>query len=782
MEAEINLGNFSMPINSVTKTFGILAKRGAGKSYTAGVMMEEMARNNIPFIVFDPIDIFWGLKLNKDGKSKGLPIVVFGLEHADIKIDREMGRKIAQAVVKHNISCVISTFGMPKKQQRYLVAEFAEELLNINNTPRHIFIEEAHEFCLSNDTELLTSNGWKNIQQVKKEDKAMTVDIKTGKLKIDKIKRLIKRKYNGNMIHFSSDGIDCLVTPEHRVVMQRFQHDPARYKKYPTTFCNAQDLPNGGGFFVPVPSLTVGKGVKGLSPEMCRILGWIMTDGNNHQKGREYLCITQGLNTIKRRKNISKTMKEILLKYGAHIYNRKHKSIFPNGDSVFSPSMQFYLGKQFSLKLRKWLDKDIHSIPKKILNEGSEKQLRALYEGLLEGDGTAVGGYKNNWRTFCCGTKYQLANDFQELCLRLGISASIRKVSPSKEGYKEQLIVGISKRKSHYIKKVDEQYYDGDVWDITVPSGAFIARRNGKMFVTGNCPQRVFGETGKVFNAVSNLVVMGRNRGLGVTLINQRASTINKDVLTQVDTLIAMRLVAPQDRKALKEWVEYHSAEGDFDKFMESIGSMPTGQGWIWSPEFLGVFKKIKIRERETFHPDREKLGTNFEMPILEQADVQEFIKEFQSEVVKKDIPVTKAEIKQQVMEEKKENLELIKMRNDYESKLLQKDLELRKKDELINAVRKLLGAEMNTPNISQNGSYASGSVQLWAEKLGNGMASNIFKFLVEKYPMKFTRAQIGLGTGYSTNSGSFANALSLLRRNLLIKEEGGMIFLNPDL
>jgi hypothetical protein len=47
---------------------------------------------------------------------------------------------------------------------------------------------------------------------------------------------------------------------------------------------------------------------------------------------------------------------------------------------------------------------------------------------------------------------------------------------------------------------------------------------------------------------------------------------------------------------------------------------------------------------------------------------------------------------------------------------------------------------------------------------------------------MKFTRAQIGLGTGYSTNSGSFANALSLLRRNLLIKEEGGMIFLNPDL
>jgi hypothetical protein len=30
---------------------------------------------------------------------------------------------------------------MPKVAQRHLIAEFAEELLNINNLPRHIFIE-----------------------------------------------------------------------------------------------------------------------------------------------------------------------------------------------------------------------------------------------------------------------------------------------------------------------------------------------------------------------------------------------------------------------------------------------------------------------------------------------------------------------------------------------------------------------------------------------------------------------------------------------------------------
>ena len=66
---DINLGSIQIPINSATKTFAILAKRGAGKSYTGAVMAEEFAKNNIPFVVFDPIDVWWGLRLNKNGNN-----------------------------------------------------------------------------------------------------------------------------------------------------------------------------------------------------------------------------------------------------------------------------------------------------------------------------------------------------------------------------------------------------------------------------------------------------------------------------------------------------------------------------------------------------------------------------------------------------------------------------------------------------------------------------------------------------------------------------------------
>lgn len=244
-------------------------------------------------MVFDPIDVWWGLRLDKTGKGKGLPVVVFGLEHADIPLTRDMGKEIARAVVKENISCVISTFGMPKVAMRHLIAEFAEELLNINNTPRHVFIEEAHEFV----------------------------------------------------------------------------------------------------------------------------------------------------------------------------------------------------------------------------------------------------------------------------------------------------------------------------------------------------PQRVQGAGAKCFSAVEALVVMGRNRGIGVTLINQRAATINKDVLTQLDTLIALRSVGPQDRKSLQDWTESHSAEGDFNKFISPLPSLPTGQAWIWSPEFMGIFERITIRKRETFHPDREKLGDKFEMPTLDSVDIEAFISKFTKQI-----------------------------------------------------------------------------------------------------------------------------------------------------
>jgi hypothetical protein len=283
-------------------------------------------------------------------------------------------------------------------------------------------------------------------------------------------------------------------------------------------------------------------------------------------------------------------------------------------------------------------------------------------------------------------------------------------------------------------------------------------------------PQRVFGAMGKTFNAVSNLVVMGRNRGLGVTLLNQRAATVNKDVLTQIDTLIAMRSVGPQDRKALQDWVEVHAAEGDFEKFINSLPSLPTGEGWLWSPEFLGKFEYIKIRKRETFHPDREKIGSKFQMPHLDQIDTQEFIAKFNKSA--KISPKQKDEKIEKAVPEI-EPVDLRNLRNEFESKLLQKDVEIRNLMTTIESVRKVVGGgpAASIANISNDKNSALIDNLPSYEK-------DIMKAISQHPNIPFTRSQLAVKARKSYTSSAYLTAIrKLIKLNLLKKQEKNIIY-----
>src|SRR3990172_4914091 len=122
-------------------------------------------------------------------------------------------------------------------------------------------------------------------------------------------------------------------------------------------------------------------------------------------------------------------------------------------------------------------------------------------------------------------------------------------------------------------------------------------------------PQRLRPEMTQVFEAVERLVSRGRNRGLGVVLVSQRAATINKDVLTQVDALMVFGLTSPQDRKALRDWVEAKADEGHLHQFEEGLASLERQEAWFWAPEaFGGIFRKIRVRPFTTLHPDKTHL------------------------------------------------------------------------------------------------------------------------------------------------------------------------------
>jgi hypothetical protein len=129
-------------------------------------------------------------------------------------------------------------------------------------------------------------------------------------------------------------------------------------------------------------------------------------------------------------------------------------------------------------------------------------------------------------------------------------------------------------------------------------------------------PQSFQGDSARCVGAIEDLVRKGRASGLGVMLIDQRAASVNKDVLTQLELLVAHRHTSPQDQAALKLWVKAHDTGGQEKNFLNSLASLELGTAWFWSPGWLNIFELVKVRHRRTFDSSATpKLGQTIAAP-----------------------------------------------------------------------------------------------------------------------------------------------------------------------
>lgn len=152
-------GRFTLPVDMVTQTAAILAKRGVGKTYTASVMAEEMLEAKQPICVLDPTGAWFGLRSTADGKGAGYPVVIFGGEHADVPLEENSGEIVARAIVEHRLSAVIDFSLLRKGQTVRFAMLFLETLYRLNRDPLHVFVDEADAFapqrCLGEEARML---------------------------------------------------------------------------------------------------------------------------------------------------------------------------------------------------------------------------------------------------------------------------------------------------------------------------------------------------------------------------------------------------------------------------------------------------------------------------------------------------------------------------------------------------------------------------------------------------------------------------------------------------
>lgn len=140
----------SLPLDAITQTFAQIGRKGSGKTYLASMIAEQMIDAGGQVIVIDPIGNWWGLRVDKDGRSKGKDIFIVGGRHGDVPLSPEAGVEIAELLVNKNISAVLDISEFRKNERKRFVTDFAEEFYHLkkaNSSAVHIFLEEAQKFC-----------------------------------------------------------------------------------------------------------------------------------------------------------------------------------------------------------------------------------------------------------------------------------------------------------------------------------------------------------------------------------------------------------------------------------------------------------------------------------------------------------------------------------------------------------------------------------------------------------------------------------------------------------
>jgi hypothetical protein len=140
--------DLSLPIDAVTQTIAILAKRRAGKSYTMRRIAEQLCKAGQQIAMVDPKGDQWGIRSSADGKSPGLPIIILGGERGDVPLEPGSGEVVAKLVVEDRVSVLLDLSLFRKHEVATFMTAFLENLYRLKareiyRTPLMLVIDEA---------------------------------------------------------------------------------------------------------------------------------------------------------------------------------------------------------------------------------------------------------------------------------------------------------------------------------------------------------------------------------------------------------------------------------------------------------------------------------------------------------------------------------------------------------------------------------------------------------------------------------------------------------------
>jgi hypothetical protein len=119
---------------------------GSGKTYNAGSRVERLLARKNRVVIPDPLGVWWGLRLQADGKTPSdYDVVIFGGPHGDLPLTEHAGALIGETVAGMKESCILdlSQLGTKAAEKRFMLDFLTALYRHTRGEPLHVIFDEA---------------------------------------------------------------------------------------------------------------------------------------------------------------------------------------------------------------------------------------------------------------------------------------------------------------------------------------------------------------------------------------------------------------------------------------------------------------------------------------------------------------------------------------------------------------------------------------------------------------------------------------------------------------
>lgn len=329
--------------------------------------------------------------------------------------------------------------------------------------------------CLTDDTEVLTEHGWVNGLNVAEGDRIMQWDPTTGVLSLAPVAETFRAPWDGSMRVLRNADTDQILTPNHRVyhrTQQREQTKGVRRTWFDDEWAvsEAQDLTTCDPMKLPIAGRMHGEGIGGS--DYAALLGWVWAEGGFDHSGSGVRIYQSSVNADK-----VAEIAALMDRCGVHKRYDRERTY---RDRAYTESTWFFTGA-LAARVRADLPGKRPTYP--LLWRMTMPEREAFLDAAMKGDGSG-------WPDGRGQQFYQKHEDdliwFQTLLHTMDRAGKVG-MRPNRPGGAVYLRNTATTELQHRHHKASSyEHYQCDVWCVRVPTGAFMARRNGRVFITGN--------------------------------------------------------------------------------------------------------------------------------------------------------------------------------------------------------------------------------------------------------------------------------------------------------